>query len=131
MKMVFVLLCLVLFLSACSSSNQVSVSDDSFIVDYLSIFSSSAGDRVINISYVVVDGVLVSCDGYYQGPGPHQVDSVSGERMQGDKVPCDVDLLRNSSSPFGVEVFTSLPSQHHVVSDDGRSYVEYRVSVAD
>lgn len=64
-----------------------------FDVKYNSKYSSSGGDRVLDIIYSVQDGVITSCEGSYTFSG------TDGNQTEA----CDLNKLKNKQSPFVVE----------------------------
>jgi len=67
---------------------------ENFKVNYSSTYSSSGGDRVLNISYMVRDGVVISCTGGYEFDG--------GDGLQNSEA-CNLDQLINQEAPFILE----------------------------
>jgi len=56
-----------------------------FNVNYYSRYSSSSGDRILNINYLVENGEIISCTGTYQFNGtPNVIEQ------------CDVNKLNNN-----------------------------------
>ena len=61
-KILFIILIIVLFNIIGCAQNQ------NFDVEYYAEYSSSGGDRILNITYYVREGVIVNCKGTYSFP---------------------------------------------------------------
>jgi len=62
---------------------------NNFTVFYYESYSSSGGDRILNISYVVSNKEIIDCDGFYTFNG-----------LNPKNESCDVVKLKNKERPF-------------------------------
>ncbi|MCL5730355.1 MAG: hypothetical protein M1165_02200 [Candidatus Pacearchaeota archaeon] len=102
---------------------------DNFMVDYHAEYSSGGGTRILDITYKVVNGSIVSCNGTYTFPGT--INSTSFERLP-ETEPCDVQrLLANDSSSYNVphEFVTSISEGQSLSKEvtDGGSMYSYKI----
>jgi len=91
-----------------------------FDVVYYSKYSSSGGDRILDITYSVRDGSITSCTGNYFFSG-----------TDGDKTEsCDLTKLKNQESPFIVQKLITEYSKGEKMSDeviDGPSTYRWQI----
>ncbi len=93
-------------------------------VYYYAKYSSSAGDRVLDITYVVRDGRVVSCTGYYSA---HMTDYNITEE-------CDVGkLLLPGGYNVPVRIITSVLPGEKLEGEvfEGSGYYRYRIVVEE
>jgi len=91
-----------------------------FNVVYYSKYSSSGGDRILDITYQVRNGAITSCEGNYFFSG-----------TDGDKTEvCDLTKLKNQESPFIVQKLITEYSKGEKMSDeviDGPSTYRWQI----
>jgi major membrane immunogen (membrane-anchored lipoprotein) len=74
---------------------------DDFTVAYHSSYSSSSGDRSLDVTYTVEDGKIVSCTGNYVSDSVH-----SGTQVE----ECDVEKLKAGEYNVPVHLLTEVTS---------------------
>lgn len=111
------------FCAFCSSPQPTK----NFKVDYHAEYSSSGGDRFLDIVYTVRDGVVVSCEGTYSFPPS------SGQRGAGinknNIEQVDVQKLKNGNYNVPIVLITSIAKNQKMSDEvnDGSSMYRYRI----
>ncbi len=101
MRIIFIILLVgIVLLSILGCSRSLTT----FNVAYYGKYTSSAGDRILNITYMVTDGAIVSCTGTYSYPAPQE------RYGQTDTEPCNVTRLNNHEYNVPLELITTMPS---------------------
>ena len=100
-----------------------------FKVDYYAEYSSSAGDRMLSITYSVREGVIVSCEGTYSFPPSSE--QMSAGMFENNVEQCNIQKLENNEYNVPLELITSI-SEDQKRSDevrDGSSMYKYQIRV--
>ncbi len=109
-----------------SEENILNVNPNNFNVEYYAKNSSSGGDRILDIVYIVKNGIISSCTGSYLYP-LSTMQRESGKT--GDNVEqCDLNKLLRKEYNVPLELITTYNNQK--ITDtvqDGPSLYKYRI----
>lgn len=98
-----------------------------FKVDYHAEYSSSGGDRFLDIVYTVRDGVVVSCEGTYSFPPSSDQRGAGINKNNTEQV--DIQKLLNRDYNVPIVLFTSVAKNQKMGDEvnDGNSMYRYRI----
>ena len=91
-----------------------------FAVKYYATYTSGSGDRILDITYSVKNGMIVSCEGTYSFP-PSQAQRDAGITADNQE-PCDVNTLRNNQYNVPLNLITRIGKMSDEVTDGDFSY---------
>jgi hypothetical protein len=100
-----------------------------FKVDFYAEYTSPAGDRILDIVYIVKNGSIATCQGTYSYP-PSSEQELAGD-YQSNIEPCRLDKLLNHEYNVPLMLFTSVFRGQKMSGefDDGEAMYRYRILV--
>lgn len=106
------------------SISQVTIMN--FKANYYARHTSSAGDRVLDITYTVLQGNIVDCEGTYSSPATtEQMEQGIFENVEN----CDLNKLINKEYNVPLELVAYLTKGSKLTKEitDGPSYYRYNI----
>lgn len=123
-KLKFVLILFsVLFISGCYPSINKSYECE---VEYYATYSSSAGNRILDINYTLVDDKIVKCSGTYTYPSSmeQRLEGYYGNNVEN----CSLDRLNSRNYNVPLKLVMEYPSRFQDEYVDGPSMYMYNVT---
>ena len=122
--MILISLILIIGINGCSGSNTLS---QNFTVDYYATYSSSGGDRILNISYAIENGAVSSCQGTYSSPPSQEQENKGIFNNNIEK--CDIQKLKNKEYNVPLVIITNISKNQKMSEEftDGLSFYRYKI----